>query len=80
MALEYLHYLHHHMGVPPAVHTSLTGILDVIIRGDGVPVGGRTWVRLSIGFANFGRWSRMLPYLWTLAVAVVPENDTVALS
>ena len=44
------------------------------------PVGGRTPVQLSIGFANVGRLSRMLPYLWTLAVAVVPENDTVALS
>ena len=78
--LEYLHYLHHDMGVLPALDTSLTGFLDVITRGDGVPVGGRTWVQLSIGFANFGRLSRMLPYLWTLAVAVVPENDTVSLS
>ena len=78
--LEYLHYLHHDMGVLPALDTSLTGFLHVIIRGDGVPVGGRTWVQLSIGFANFGRLSRMLPYVWTLAVAVVPENDTVALS
>ena len=56
--LEYLHYLHHDMGVLPALDTSLTGFLDVIIRGDGVPVGGRTWVQLSIGFANSGRLSR----------------------
>ena len=76
--LEYLHYLHHDMGVPPALDTSLNGFLDVIIRGDGVPVCGRTWVGLSIGFANVRGLSRMLPYLWTLGVAVVPENDTVA--
>ena len=54
--------------------------LDLIVRGDGVPVGGRTWVQLSIGLANFGRLSRMLPYLWTIGVGVVPENDVVALA
>ena len=64
--LEYLHYLHHDMGVLSALDTSLTGFLDVIIRGDAVPVGGCTWVQLSIAFANFGRLSRMLPYQWTL--------------
>ena len=78
--LEYLHYLHRDMGVLPALDTSLTGFLDVIIRGDGVPVGCRTSVQLLIGFANFGCLSRMLPYLWTLAVAVVPKNNTVELS
>ena len=36
------------------------------------------WVALGLGVLL--RLSRMLPYLWTLAVGVVPENDTVALS
>ena len=57
-----------------------TGVLDLIIRGDGVPVGGRTWVKLLIGFANFGRLSQVLPYLLTIGVGVVPENEVVALA
>ena len=60
--------------------TSQTGFLDLIIRGDGVPVSGRSWVQLLIGFGNFGRLSRMLRYLLTIGVGVVPENNVVALT
>ena len=45
--LEDLHYLHHDMRVLPALDTSLTGFLDVIIRCVGVPVGGRTWGHMA---------------------------------
>ena len=70
--LDYLEYLNHDLRALPSMDNCKTAFLDLIIRRDGVPVCGRTWVQLSIGFANFGRLSRMLPYLWTTGVGVVP--------
>ena len=78
--LDYLEYLNHDLRAPPSIDTSKTGFLDLIIRGDGVPVEGCTWMQLSIGFAHFGRLSRMLTYLWTMGVGVVPESDIVSLA
>ena len=45
-----------------------------------MPVSGCTWVQPSTGFANFAHLPRMLPYLWTIGVGVVPEKDMVALA
>ena len=70
-------YVNQDVRALPSMNTSKTCFLDLIIRGDGVLVGGCTWVQLSIDFMNFGRLSRMLPYLWTIAVGVVPKKATL---
>ena len=53
--LDYLESLNHDVCALPTMDTSKTGFADLIIRGDGVGLSGRTWVQLSIGFANFRR-------------------------
>lgn len=55
------------------------GELWLLVKGDGIPVGGETWCHLSVTFANLGPLARTLSYTWTIALARCPEKETEAL-
>ena len=48
----------------------------LIVRGDGMPLGGETWCQLTVGFANHGWLARTLSYMWTCNVALCAEKES----
>ena len=56
------------------------GELWIIVRGDRLPCGGKSWCQMSISFANRGHLARTLFYHWTVNVALCGEKSTSVLS
>ena len=48
----------------------------LIVRGDGLPSGARSWYKIACGFANHIQKSRTLLYNGTLDLALVSEHET----
>ena len=48
----------------------------LIVRGDGLPCGARSWCQIACGFANHMQIARTLLYNWTLDLALVSEHET----
>ena len=50
-------------------------IYVLFLRGDGFPCGSRSWVQITITFANHMAKARTPGYTWTLDLALCKESD-----
>ena len=50
------------------------GVLHLIVRGDGYPVGGTVFSNLTVGLANHGYDARRPAFVWPIGLAVCHDN------
>ena len=48
----------------------------LIVRGDGLPCGARSWCQIACAFANHMQSAGTLLYNWTLDLALVSKQET----
>ena len=65
----------------PALCQSIdwTRPLTFVVRADGYPCAGGSWLQLSAGLLNHGEKARTPTFLWVIGMAVTGDKDMVAL-